>query len=1117
MRGLIHFAVHNPVVANLAALVIVAAGLIFGLGIRREFFPEVRPNKVLVAAPYPGASPEEIERSLALKIEDAIDSLTDVKEIITTITEGLCRVNVEFKEGVGIADAVSQVKRKMDALQDLPAESDRIVVSEFEPNLPVISLNLVGEADERTMKEAIRAIRDDLRTLPNMGDLSVSGIRRDEVRVAVDPAALLEHGISITDVADQIARAMREIPGGTVRSSTQNIAIRAVAIEQRVEDIRRIAVKTAADGTRVLVEDVASVDLDFVDVDVRTRLNGRPAVSVTAFKVGKQDAIEIADMIKAYVAGRNGEPITLTLTERLGRIVESRSPRARKAQQGAATDDDAVGLSSINSRLAAYELGRTRGSPPPGELVLTTDLSRFISGRLELLGRNALWGGILVLLTLVVFLNYRVAMWVTAGLVVAVLGTLAFMWILGITLNLLTMFGLIIVIGLLVDDAIVVAENIVSKHESGEPALAAAVNGTRMVAWPVVVTVLTTIFAFGSLTLIDGQMGDLLGVLPQVVLVALAASLFESIFILPSHMAHSLRAAEQRKPGLIGRTLDRFDNWRSEILMHRVVPRYVWLLRKSLKFRYITVATVFAVWIVSIGMIAGGRLEFTFLGQQDAETLVADLRMPIGTPASETDRILREIERVILAQEAEVVSAFAQVGARTNTDGAESSSSSNIGQIWIELRPSELRQPVLNGVIDPRGKPRSSDEVIQSIRDELEGKLAGVRSFRIQALQGGPEGPPLSYTITGENPQRIQQAAEEVARLMSEYAGVYDVSNDADAGQRELRIELLAGASELGFTVESLARQIRGWVFGLDAYTFARPDEDVDIRVVMNEPTRRSLGAIERLHVFTPDGRPVPLIEAAQISEGESFATIRRLDRRRAITVSGEVRDSENPEQISAELAIKLAELDRANPNIFIEARGRQKDVNDSLSTLPLGIIAACGLIYVCLAWLFGSYIQPLLVLCAVPLAMIGMVWGHIVMGYSLTLLSLIGFLALTGVVVNDSLIFVEFYNHKRKEGLDVPEAAAEAGRARFRAILLTTLTTVLGLSPLMMETDFQAKFLIPMAITISFGLISATFIILLALPCFLVIGRDIKAAAAWLWRGGPDPSTAANKDPFAR
>ena len=384
MRGLVHFAVHNPVVANLAALVIVAAGLIFGLNIRREFFPEVRPNKVIVAAPYPGASPEEIERSLAIKIEDAIDTLTDVKEIVTTISEGLCSVTVEFKEGVTIADAVSQVKRKMDALQDLPQESERIVVSEFEPNLPVISLNLIGEADERTMKEAIRAVRDDLRTLTGMGDLSVSGIRRDEVRVAVDPAALLKHGISITEVADRIARAMREIPGGTVRTSTQNIAIRAVAIEQRVEDIRRIAVKTAADGSRVLVEDVADVELDFVDVDVRTRLNGRPAVSVTAFKVGDQDAIEIADMIKAYAAGRKGEPINLTLKERLQRILAPPSKRPSPT-----ATDDAAGLGSINNRLSAYELGRTRGSPPPGELTLTTDLSRFISGRLELLGRNA--------------------------------------------------------------------------------------------------------------------------------------------------------------------------------------------------------------------------------------------------------------------------------------------------------------------------------------------------------------------------------------------------------------------------------------------------------------------------------------------------------------------------------------------------------------------------------------------------------------------------------------------------------------------------------------------------------------------------------------------------------
>jgi hydrophobic/amphiphilic exporter-1 (mainly G- bacteria), HAE1 family len=1077
MRWLARFSVENPVVVNLLVFTIVAAGIIFGLNLRREFFPETRPNQVLVIAPYPGATPDQVEDSLARKIEDALQDLNDIKEITTTATEGSATVIIEFHQGtVGIDEAVARVKRRVDALQDLPPQAERIIVRELEPNLPAIGLSIFGDIDERLAKEEARRIRDDLRTLPGMGTIVLSGARRDEITVEVDPGSLVEHGLSITAVADAVRAAMAEIPGGAMRMPTANVAIRTVPAEESASAIRRIVVRGGAavpgaelTGAIVRLEDIAQVRLGFEDRDLRTRLNGKPAVSLTVFKVGQQDAVKIAGMVRAYTAGRLGEPLELRWGERLRMMVSG--------DEG-----------PVNERIAAYRLGQTRAGPPPGgvggQISLHTDLSRFISGRLELLSRNALQGGVLVFIMLLLFLNLRVALWVTAGLIVAVLGTLAAMSFVGITLNLLTMFGLIIVIGILVDDAIVVAENILARHEAGEPALSAAVNGMQEVGWPVVATVMTTIFAFGSLLLIQGRMGDLMAALPMVVAVALAVSLLEALFVLPSHMAHTLRVADAadasgRAPSRLRRAEAGLQRVQRQVLQGWLAPRYLRLLRPALRYRYLTLSIALAALIISLGMAASGRPKFDFMGTNDSETVVANLRMPVGTPMEATDRIMRRLEAAALAQP-EVTSALAIVGAQGSADGTEQISQAHLGQMYIELMPAERRD-------------RTSDELIVAIR-QAAGELTGVKSLRLDAIQGGPEGPPLSLTVSGDDPARISAAVERLKAAMAAFDGVYDVTDDADRGQRELRIELLPGAREMGFTTQNLAMQVRGAVHGIEAHTFAVPGEDVDVRVKLDEPMRRSLAALERMQVFTPAGVPVPLGEVAAIHEGESFATVRRVDRRRAVTITAEVdKQVVSPEAVGTELAATIRQVERENPGLQIRPRGRQEQVRDSLSSLPLGMLAAVSLIYVNLAWLFRSYVLPLVILCAVPFAIVGMVWGHLVMGFDMTILSLIGFVALSGIVVNDAIVFTEFYMMRRRLGETVMEAAIETGRQRLRAILLTTITTVGGLSPLMMEQSFQARFLIPMAITISFGLMSATFIVLVVLPCLLLIGHDIR------------------------
>lgn len=1092
------FGVRKPVVANLVMFTIIIGGIIFGVGLRREFFPEVNPTLVTIAAPYPGASPDEVEQALATKIEDAIDTLDDVKEISSTVSEGVASIAIEFDEGVDINQKVQDVKREMDALQDLPDEADRIIVDKLEPNLPTINVSLYGSVDERTMKRAIRLIKDDLESIDGMGDIGVSGIRRDEIRIEARPEALIKHRLSLPMVSDRVRAEMLELPGGTLKSSASNVAVRTLGAEERADQIRNIVVKAGDDGQVLKLADIADVQETFADVDVRSRLNGEPAFSLTVFKVGKQDAVTIAELVKAYVAGVKGEPLKLTVGERIATFAAGMRP-AQEGQEPPAA----------SQRIEAYELGlergRSGGVPPGAQITVTTDLAKFIVGRLDLLTRNALYGGLLVFLVLMLLLNWRVSFWVAVGLIVSVLGTLAVMYFVGVTLNLLTMFGLIVVLGLLVDDAIVVAENITARHEAGEDHIEASIKGTKQVEWPVISTVMTTICAFLPLALIQGQIGDFLEVLPIVVACALAVSLIECLFILPAHMSHSLRATDRARAKTGGfnpvRWLEsRTDRAREAFFGKFLIPFYTASLRVALRFRYISLAAAISVVIVSAGMVASGKVEFIFFESDDAETIDGQLVMPIGTPTAKTDEVLRRIEAACLNQP-EIQQVFASAGSVTALDGESSSEQSHLAQVILEVMPVEQRQA--QGL-------RESSEIMQAIRDEL-GPLPGVKSFRLEGVSGGPAGPPITLTVVGQNPQQIDATVARVKELIAEYPGVENISDNADRGQRELRFTLRPGANELGFTTSIVAQQIRGAVFGLEPYTFAGDEEDVDVRVTLPERVRRSIAALESLFLISPAGEPVPLREIVNIEEVEGYATVRRLDGKRAVTVTADVnRTVGNPETITAALAPRVEDLAASEPGIDILARGRQEDVADSFATLPLGMAVAAGLIFVILAWLFGSYTQPLVVMSAIPFATIGMIWGHFILGYSMTFLSLIGFVALAGVVVNDSLILMEFYNHERRRGLGVYDACMAAGRARVRAILLTTVTTVLGLTPLLLEQSFQAKFLIPMAITISGGLISATAIILIILPCLLLIFSDIGLLLRTAWtgrvveRGGP-------------
>lgn len=1060
--NLAHFGVKNPVPVNLLMAGFILAGIFSAFNLRRQFFPDMTFDSVNVSMAYPGASPEDVESSIAKRIENVLNNIDEIDEIRTTCSEGSASINVTFKEGTtNIDNAIDEVRRVVESIQDLPVDSEKPLVRRFQPTMPVIMVQIWGDVDKRVMKQAIRDVRDDLRTFEEMGSINIGGDINNELTVEIDQDSLVEHGLSITEVAQSISSWLREIPGGTLRSKGGDIVIRINTPEESSLDLSEIVIRSRHNGETLLLGDIAKVQTTLIDIPVAVRFNGSPSMNMFVAKSGDQDIVKIAEIVRAYVKGRMGEPY---------------DQNWRDVFSGGRT-----------VRQKAWQLGIDAQPLPAGASITTfTDLARFVEGRLNLLIENALYGGCLVFILLLLVLNWRVAIWVGIGLVTALGGTLFIMSIFGITLNMLTMFGLILVLGLLVDDAIVVAENIKAQHEQGIPAMEAAVNGAKQVMWPVVATVLTSIVAFLPLSFVKGNMGDLLGALPIVIACALAMSLFEALLILPAHLGHSLEKTQRAAKTRIGKMVSRFEKARDQFLFEKIIPLYLRLLNLVLRFRYISLACALSSLIVSVGLVMGGRVGYEFMTIPDAETIAINLKMPEGTPFSQTTKMLQHLEDGARSQ-SQVHHISSLSGVQMATEGTSGGFSSNLGQLFIELTPAETRS--LN-----------ASEVIDNIRSSI-GNIAKLAdSIGYEMMSGAPSGSDITIRLHAKDEQALANAAEHIQNDLRKYTAVHDIADNAAAGNRELHLELRAGAASAGLTLPDLAMQVRGAVYGIDAHVFAHGDEEVDVRVKLGKNIRQNVGELEQLWVTTPAGTSIPLVEIAHITEKRGYTSIHRINRKRTVTITAEVIDGVSPESITS--SMPFDEWSDTFPEVIIQKGGRQEQQAEAFASLPIGFAAACLMIYVILAWLFGSYYQPLIVMLGIPFALIGVIWGHYIAGVSLSFLSMIGFVALSGVVVNDSLIFVQFYNTKRLEGESLKESLLSAGKARLRPIFLTTITTVLGLTPLMLEQSMQAKFLIPMALAISFGLMSATVLILLLLPALLVIASDIHRGSAALWNG---------------
>lgn len=1104
------FSVRNPVLVNMFMWVILIAGALFSLTLIREMFPESRPNKILISSIYPGVQPEEIEKAVTIKIEEAVSDVEGIEKLDSSISEGMSTTVVTLLQSVDDVDVIVQeIKAEVDAVQDMPDGVEKTVVRKFEPDLPVIAVAIYGDGGEKALKKAARDLRDELLALPGVSRVDINGTRNDEISVEIQPERLLEYNITFEQVAAAIRQSNIDISGGQLKGTRSSVAVRTIGEETRGVDLEDIVIRSENDGQKILLSDVAEIRDHFVETDLESRFDGKPAVSCVAYKNKGEDAVQISAVVKSYVAGKRGEEFVDPNAGVLAPIVRLFHPDYR----------------------AIYDSSRNRPFDHDFSIKLHTDIARFVEGRLDLLTRNGQAGLLLVLISLNLFLNWRVALWAAIGLVVSFLGTFIVMWMLGASVNLLSMFGLIIVLGIIVDDAIVIGENIYRHREEGLPPMEAAIKGTEEVMWPVIVAVMTTIGAFAPLFFITGQIGTFMGQLPIVVIAALSISLVEALIILPAHLSHLPAKGEtkERKHNGIGARLTALQDL---VLQKFLMRPYEKLLRTALTYRYVTVSSAAGLVILSLGLVAAGIVESTFIQKMDSETLICNLDMPVGTTADKLREQMDALDRFIVDEDRfpEVSNVQSYVARQMDLAGegaVGSADQSHLGQMVIELVPADERT-------------KSSMELLSEFRQFCMNELNGLNAVKWQEMSGGPGGNDLEIRVTGKNTEDLALATREVKETLANYAGVFDLDDNRDLGKREVQLRLRAAAEPTGISVTGLGMHVRGALYGQEARRLTRNREDVKIMVRYPESFREDVYNVEDMWIpaMSPGGdngiKWIPVGEVAEMTEGDAYTSINRSHQQRSLTVFGSVDRAESEpalvlnqfregEQLSpmVALAVALSGLDykpqsdadrimEEFPGVTIEYLGQAEEIRKSFGSLAFAFPVAMLLIYTMLAGLFKSYMQPLVVMSAIPFGLLGAVIGHWITGQPMTILSWIGMVALTGILVNDSLVLVDFINKRISGGMSVFEASVSGAKLRLRAILLTTLTTAAGLTPLMFETSFQAKFLIPMAVTLTFGLIFATALTLVIVPTLNLIVHDIKGFGSELWqfmRHGEQPA----------
>ena len=1015
---------NNSVAANLLMLSLIVGGLFTAVTITKEVQPRIETNYVTVSVPYRGATPRDVEEGVLIKIEEAIQDLEGVREIISTAREGSGSVTVEIEASYDITEALDNIKNRVDAIATFPAETEQPSFQRNTWTQEVIWVSVFGDVPERTLKEVGRQIRDEIIALPSVTQANLVGDRPYEIGIEVREETLRAYNLTLAEVASAVRKSSMDLPGGRIEAAGGDILLRAMGQAYVGRDFNDIVIRTNPDGSRIVLSDIAEIKDGFVERDRYARHNGQPTVAIRVLSIGEQDALAAARDVRNFIEQRQ---------------------------------------KTLPSGISVDWWG---------------DSSFYLQDRLTMMSKNLVAGALLVFLILTLFLRLKLAFWVMIGLLVAFAGTLLLLPLVNVTINLISLFGFLVVLGIVVDDAIVIGESAYTEIRAHGHSVDNVVNGTMKVAIPATFGVLTTIAAFTPILMVSGISGQFFAPIGWVVVLALLLSLIESKLILPAHLAHM--RVRRYEPETSNR-LVRFQRSFSEGLYKFVDRVYLPSLKLLLRNRYITLASFVAALILSIGFIAGPFMRVVLFPDIAGDFMRVNLEMNEGTPGYVTHNaidLLREkleevdqdMQRDLELKVPVVRTVFAWAGANTT------------GEMLVELTKTE----------DPR---LGTAEIERRWRDKV-GQIAGARGLRIGGAGGpGGDGPDLSFQLVGRNLQQLESAATELEREVRAFDGTFDIRNSFDGGIRELQLRIRPEAEALGLSQQDLARQVRQAFFGEEVQRIQRGQDDVRVMVRYPREQRTSQGYLEEMRIRTASGDEVPFRAVADIEVGNSPSSIRRYNRERSINISARVdKDIAEPGEIQRKLTAEiLPRIVASHSGVNFQLSGQSRNAQELSAELLTGTIFALFLIYALIAIPLRSYIQPLLIMSVIPFGTIGAVFGHWVLGIPVSLLSMFGIIALAGVVVNDSLILVDFVNHHRKAGEPRIDAALKGARARFRPIILTSATTFLGLAPIVFfETSLQAKLVIPMATSLAFGILFATVITLALIPTLYLIGDDL-------------------------
>ena len=1019
VHGLIGWFAQNHVAANLMMFAIIIGGIVGVFILKKETFPEFQSNMIQIQVPYLGAAPEEVEKAVVVRIEEAIESIEGIHEISSTASEGVASVRVELREGFEIAEMTDKLKLAIDGISTFPNETERPMISEFRFMTGVVNIQLAGDLDEATMKELADTIREEVVALPDVSSAEVMGSRPFEISVEISESALRQYGLTLDGVAQVIRRWSLDLPGGAIRSAAGDIRLRATGQAYTGQEFKDIVLLTRPDGTRIHLGDVANIRDGFAETESYSFFDGKRSFGINVSATEDENPIDVSAAVRAYVEERNA-----TL-------------------------------------------------PPEAQMTVWADTSVFLEGRLTMMLKNMALAAVLVLVILGIFLHLKIALWVILGMAVAFLGAFMMMPLplVDVSINIMSLFAFILVLGVVVDDAIIIAESSYAETERKGYTLPNIVRGAQRVAVPATFGVLTTIMAFLPMLFQTGRTSAFAGAIAWVVILCLAFSLVESKLILPSHLA-IMRSSHGSRRG--------FADWAGTKLMWFVSHVYSPLLKRAIEHRWTTVASFIGIAILMIGLVLGGFVRVVFFPEMEADFVSATVQIQEGAPESLIKSIVEQMDAGLRAVNEELKEEY-----DLDYDVVEHSFGSiqggNSARFQVQLVEGETRD------VSPK-------EVERRWRGKI-GDISGTEELRFSSSMRMSSGAPVSFRLSGRNYRQVEAAADELADHLRNYDGLYEIESSANVGPEEVKLEVRPEAEALGVTLADLAGQVRQAFYGAEAQRIQRGDSEVRVMVRYPRSERVSIGNLENMWIRLPDGRELPFNAVADYKLERGYNSIRRINSRRTVSVEANANTSmvEPGAVMNAVRNTIIPEMSTRYPGVEFGLGTSALEQASSVIEMLLGFGAALIGIYVLMAIPLKSYLQPLMIMMVIPFGLIGAVIGHWICGIAMNAISALGFFALAGVVVNDSLILVHYINRRVSEGVPTIAAAIEAGMVRFRPILLTSLTTFCGLVPIVAERSMHAQMVKPMAISLAFGILFATGITLLLIPSLYAIQASLR------------------------